>query len=56
MRYFITLVALLFSITANAQEWEDRKVFEGSKNAKVLRILSSTDTSFSHPSYKVIKQ
>ena len=57
MRYFITLVALLFSITANAQEWEDRKVFEGSKNAKVLRILSSTDTSFFAPviqSYQAI--
>ena len=46
MRYFFAVIALLFTVSANAQEWEDRRVFGGSQNAKTLRILSSTDTSF----------
>ncbi len=49
MRYFIVLVLVLFTVTANAQDWEDRKVFANAPTVQKLRILSSTDTSFFEP-------
>jgi iron(III) transport system substrate-binding protein len=49
MRYFVLLTAILLGFAANAQEWEDQKIFKGTGSTKPLRILSSTDTSFFAP-------
>lgn len=52
MRYAITLIIWLWPLTAEAQDWEDRQVFEGTAARQTLRIISSTDTSFFLPVIK----
>lgn len=49
MRYFILLVFWLIPQITLAQDWEDRRVFEGASSTHTLRIISSTDTSFFAP-------
>ncbi len=49
MRYFITVIAMFFTWSASAQDWEDRSVFSGADTSQSLRVLSSTDTSFFEP-------
>ncbi|MCF2904950.1 ABC transporter substrate-binding protein [Octadecabacter sp. CECT 8868] len=49
MRYLALLALCLAPLIAKAQDWEDQKMF-GAENADtILRILSSTDTSFFAP-------
>jgi iron(III) transport system substrate-binding protein len=49
MRYFFTLVFVIFGLAGHAQEWEDRRVFTGAGASETLRVISSTDTSFLAP-------
>lgn len=49
MRYLVLLALWLFPLCVSAQEWEDRRLFQGSSGSHILRIISSTDTSFFAP-------
>ena len=49
MRLIALLVVLLVPLHAAAQDWEDRRLFGPWDTVPVLRILSSTDTSFFAP-------
>ena len=47
MRVLVAVILSLWAVAAHAQDWEDRRVF--GDGARVLRILSSTDTVFVAP-------
>lgn len=49
MRYLLSLIALIFPALLHAQVWEDQRLFSGRSGGDVLRVLSSTDTSFFAP-------
>jgi iron(III) transport system substrate-binding protein len=52
MRYFFYVIAMLFATSPqvlDAQEWEEQHVFEADAPKQVLRVISSTDTSFFAP-------
>lgn len=49
MRYLLSLIALIFPALLHAQVWEDQQRFNGRNGGDVLRVLSSTDTSFFAP-------
>lgn len=49
MRYIIALILCGLPALSFGQEWEDRRVFNENAGGPVLRILSSTDTSFFAP-------
>jgi len=49
MRYLIVLIVTLYSGFANAQDWEDRTTFGEAGAKQMIRVLSSTDTSFFEP-------
>lgn len=49
MRYLIALIFWVLASAVFAQEWEDRRVFNDTSGAAVLRILSSTDTELFAP-------
>lgn len=49
MRYLVLLTFLFCAQIANAQIWEDRRVFQSGDPAVSLRIISSTDTAFLEP-------
>lgn len=49
MRYLVSLVLSLIALTAQAQEWEDRRVFNEDATGAKLRVLSSTDTELFAP-------
>lgn len=49
MRYLVTLVFLLWAGGAQAQQWEDRRVFSSGTANTELRVLSSTDTDYLAP-------
>lgn len=48
MRYLVFLIMFLFPCSGSAQDWEDQQLF-GPADQTMLRILSSTDTSFFAP-------
>lgn len=49
MRYFAILAFILMPVLAQAQDWEDQRVFGANNAPRSLKILSSTDTSFFAP-------
>ncbi len=49
MRILTTLVLILWSACATAQEWEDTQVFNDAATGPFLRIISSTDTALFAP-------
>ncbi|MEM5475641.1 ABC transporter substrate-binding protein [Pacificibacter sp. AS14] len=52
MRYFFYVIAVLFAATplvSKAQGWEEQNVFVSEAPKRVLRVISSTDTSFFAP-------
>ena len=49
MRYLFILIFAFWPLVAGAQDWEDQRLFPGADEARTLRILSSTDTSFFAP-------
>ncbi len=49
MRYLIALILWVVPFAVGAQDWEDRRLFEGGNAGQTLRIISSTDTSFFVP-------
>lgn len=49
MRYLVTIALAFFGLVAEAQEWEDYQVFNGSAGNTNLRIISSTDTDLFAP-------
>jgi len=52
MRNFIILIFILITSSLNANEWEDRQVFTSGEATQILKILSSTDTTFFEPIIK----
>lgn len=49
MRYLVALACVLLAWTAQAQEWEDRQLFNEGAPGPGLRIVSSTDTELFAP-------
>lgn len=49
MRYLAVLILMLIPVFAQAQTWEDDQMFGAADAPSVLRVLSSTDTSFFAP-------
>jgi iron(III) transport system substrate-binding protein len=49
MHYLVALVCLVLAATAQAQDWEDRRVFNEAVTDTTLRVLSSTDTDLFAP-------
>lgn len=49
MRYLIILVLTLMPGLCLAQSWEDQRIFGNPSGRQILRIISSTDTSFFAP-------
>lgn len=49
MRILVALILWLLPCAVSAQKWEDRRLFGPEDAARVLRVLSSTDTSFMAP-------
>lgn len=49
MRYLVLLVFWVLPLGALAQDWEDRRLFQGGSTSQVLRIISSTDTALFAP-------
>ncbi len=49
MRYTFALILCLLASVSAAQDWEDRKMFNGTATGPALRVLSSTDTAIFAP-------
>ena len=49
MRYLFALMLGVWPAVVSAQVWEDQKQFGPETAPRVLRVLSSTDTSFFAP-------
>lgn len=49
MRFLVALMLCALPLLANAQDWEDRKVFNDGAGGPAIRIMSSTDTELFAP-------